>query len=76
MATRGDFTFSRASRHCAAKAIAAGAVSGAAGYRVKKGLDVAMRKKRVGKISAAQAAANQRLVRNMRRRWFKIGGVK
>ena len=60
----------------AAKAIAAGAVRGAAGYRVKKGLDVATHKKRVGKISAAQAAANQRLVRNMRRRWFKIVGVK
>ena len=50
------------------KAIAAGAVSGAAGYGVKKGLDAATRKKRVGKISWAQAAANQRLVRNMRNR--------
>ena len=35
------------------KAIAAGAVSGAAGYGVKKGLDAATRKKRVGKISWA-----------------------
>ena len=50
------------------KAIAAGAVSGAAGYGVKEGLDAATRKKRVGKISWAQAQANQRLVRNMRNR--------
>ena len=55
-----------------AKAIAAGAVSGAAGYGVKKGLDAATRKKRVGKISWAQAQANQRLVRNMRNRWIKM----
>ena len=60
----------------AAKAIAAGAVSGAAGYGVKKGLDAATREKRVGKISAAQAAANKRVVDNMRRRWFRIAGVK
>ena len=60
----------------AAKAIAAGAASGAAGWGVKKGLDAATRKKRVGKISAAQAAANRRVVRNMRRRWFRIAGVK
>ena len=60
----------------AGKAIAAGAGSGAAGYRVKKGLDAATRKKRVGKISWAQAAANQRLVRNMRNRWLKMAGVK
>ena len=56
----------------AAKAIAAGAVSGAAGWGVKKGLDAATRKKRVGKISAAQVAANQRLVNNMLRRPFRI----
>ena len=55
-----------------AKAIAAGAVSGAAGYGVKKGLEAATRKKRVGKISWAQAQANQRLVRNMRNRWIKM----
>ena len=56
----------------AGKAIAAGAVSGAAGYGVKKGLDAATRKKRVGKISWAQAQANQRLVRNMRNRWMNV----
>ena len=54
------------------KAIAAGAVSGAAGYGVKKGLDAATRKKRVGKISWAQAQANQRLVRNMRNRMIRM----
>ena len=51
-------------------------MSGAAGYGVKEGLDAATRKKRVGKISWAQAAANQRLVRNMRNRWLKMAGVK
>ena len=60
----------------AGKAIAAGAVSGAAGYGVKKGLDAATRKKRVGKISWAQAQANQRLVRNMINRWAKQPGVR
>ena len=58
------------------KAIAAGAVSGAAGYGVKKGLDAATRKKRVGKISWAQVQANQRLVRNMHNRMIKMAGVK
>ena len=58
------------------KAIAAGAVSGAAGYGVKKGLEAATRKKRVGKISWAQAQANQRLVRDMSNRWMKIAGAK
>ena len=58
-----------------AKAIATGAVSAAAGYGVKKGLEAATRKKRVGKISWAQAQANQRLVRNMRNRWMKMAGV-
>ena len=58
------------------KAIAAGAVSGAAGYGVKKGLEAATRKKRVGKISWAQAQASQRLVRDMRNRWMKIAGAK
>ena len=52
-----------------AKAIATGAVSAAAGYGVKKGLEAATRKKRVGKISAAQAAANQRVLANMLRPW-------
>ena len=51
----------------AAKAIAAGAVSGAAGYGVKKGLDAATRKRR--KLTPAQRAANRRVVANMRRRW-------
>ena len=60
----------------AGKAIAAGAVSGAEGYGVKKGLDATTRKKRVGKISWAQAQANQRLVRDMRNRWMKIAGAK
>ena len=58
------------------KAIAAGAVSGAAGYGVKKGLEAATRKKRVGTISWKQAQANQRLVRNMRNRMLKMGGFK
>ena len=51
----------------AGKAIAAGAVSGAAGYGVKKGLDAATRKRR--KLTPAQRAANRRVVANMRRRW-------
>ena len=51
----------------AAKAIAAGAVSGAAGYGVKKGLEAATRKRR--KLTPAQRAANRRVVANMRRRW-------
>ena len=51
-------------------------MSGAAGYGVKKGLDAATRKKRVGTISWKQAQANQRLVRNMRNRWMKMAGVK
>ena len=51
----------------AAKAIAAGAVSGAAGYGVKKGLDAATRKRR--KLTPTQRAANRRVVANMRRRW-------
>ena len=55
------------------KAIAAGAVSGATGYGVKKGLEAATRKKRVGKISWKQAQANQRLVHNMLHRWPKAG---
>ena len=51
----------------AAKAIAAGAVSGAAGYGVKKGLDAATRKRR--QLTPAQRAAKRRVVANMRRRW-------
>ena len=58
------------------KAIAAGAVSGAAGYGVKKGLEAATHKKRVGKISWKQAQANQRLVRNMRNRLIKMAEAK
>ena len=60
----------------AAKAAAAGAISGGVGYGVKKGLDAATRKKRVGKISWKQAQANQRLVRNIRNRMLKMGGFK
>ena len=44
------------------KAVAAGAVSAGAGYSTKKVLEAAMRKKRMGKISAAQSAANKRRV--------------
>ena len=47
------------------KAAALGAVSGAAGYGAKKGIQAATRKKKVGKISAAQWAANKRRVRQM-----------
>ena len=47
------------------KAIAAGAVSGAAGYGAKKAIQAATRKKKVGKISAAQMAANRRRVQQM-----------
>ena len=50
------------------KAIAAGAVSGAAGYGAKKAIQAATRKKKVGKITAAQWAANKRDVRQMRSR--------
>ena len=53
-------------------AIAAEAVSGAAGWGVKKGLDAATRKKRVGKISTAQAMANQRMMAQRLRRWRRI----
>ena len=49
----------------AAKAAALGATSGAAGYGAKKALEAATRKKRVGKISAAQMAANKRRVQRM-----------
>ena len=59
-----------------AKAIATGALSGAAGWGVKKALGGITRKKRVGKISWAQAQANQRLVRNMINRWAKMPGTK
>ena len=58
------------------KAIATGALSGAAGWGVKKALGAVTRKKRVGKISWAQAQANQRLVRNMINRWAKKPGAK
>ena len=52
-----------------AKAIGTGVLSGAASWGVKKALGAFKRKKRVGKISAAQAAANQRLLANMLRPW-------
>ena len=52
-----------------AKAIATGVLSGAASWGVKKALGAVKRKKRVGKISAAQAAANQRVLANMLRPW-------
>ena len=52
-----------------AKAIGTGALSGAASWGVKKALGGVKRKKRVGKISAAQAAANQRVLANMLRPW-------
>ena len=47
------------------KAAAAGAVSAGAGYGTKKALEAATRKKWVGKISAAQWAANKRRVQRM-----------
>ena len=47
------------------KAAALGATSGAAGYGAKKAIQAATRKKKVGKISAAQWAANKRRVRQM-----------
>ena len=50
------------------KAAALGAVSGAAGYGVKKGIQAATRKKKVQKISAAQWAANKRRVQRMLQR--------
>ena len=51
------------------KAAAAGAISGAAGYGTKKPIETATRRKRVGKIIAAQWAANKRQVQQMLRRW-------
>ena len=47
------------------KAAALGAASGAAGYGAKKAIQEATRKKKVGKISAAQWAANKRRVQRM-----------
>ena len=47
------------------KAAALGAASGAAGYGAKKAIQAATRKKKVGKISAKQMAANQRRVQRM-----------
>ena len=60
----------------AGKAIATAAAKKGLTYGAKSALEAAKRKKRVGKISWAQAQANQRLVRNMRDRMFKIAGVK
>ena len=50
-----------------AKAIATGALSGAAGWGVKKALGSITRKRR--QLTPAQRAANRRVVANMRRRW-------
>ena len=47
----------------AGKALLTGAISSGAKYGVKKALE--KRKKKVGKISAAQWAANKRQVRQM-----------
>ena len=60
----------------AGKAIVTAAAKKGLTYGAKRALNAARRKKRVGKISWAQAQANQRLVRNMRDRMFKIAGVK
>ena len=60
----------------AAKATAAVAVSGAAGWEVKKGLDAAARKKRLGKISPGQASANSRIVANMQSRRHRVANAK
>ena len=59
-----------------AKAIATGALSGAAGWGAKKALGAVTRKKRVGKISWKQAQANQRLVHNMINRAINMPGIK
>ena len=47
------------------KAAALGAVSGGAGYGTKTAIEAATRKKKVGKISAAQMAANKRRVEQL-----------
>ena len=47
------------------KAAALGAVSGGVGYGTKKAIQAATRKKKVGKISAAQWAANKRHVQRI-----------
>ena len=52
----------------AAKAAAAGAISAGADYETKKALEAATHKKRVGKISCAQWAANKPQVQQMLRR--------
>ena len=57
-----------------AKAIATGALSGAAGWGVKKALGAATRKRR--QLTPAQQAANERLVRNMINRWGLKTGPK
>ena len=54
--------------------VAAGAVSGAAGYGAKKAIQAATRKKKVSKISAAQMAANKRRVQRMFTRMPGWGG--
>ena len=57
-----------------AKAIATGALSGAAGWGVKKALGAVRRKRR--QLTPAQQAANERLVRNMINRWGLKTGPK
>ena len=54
------------------KAAALGAVSGAAGYGAKKGIQAATRKKKVGKITAAQWASNKRAVQRMMSRMGSV----
>ena len=49
----------------AAKAATAGAISAGSSYGTKKAIDAATRKKRVGKISAAQWEANKRQAQRM-----------
>ena len=60
----------------AGKAIATAAAKKGLSYGAKSAWNAARRKKRVGKISWAQAQANQRLVRNMRNRMLDIAGLK
>ena len=60
----------------ASKDIATAAAKKGLTYGAKSALAASTHKKRVGKISWAQAQANQRLVRNLRDRWFKMPGLK
>ena len=56
----------------AGKAIASAAVKKGLTYGAKKALAAARRKKRVGRISTAQAMANQRMMAERLRRWRRI----